>query len=107
MEEYCGGYVVKTIKEFKDEIKMIRREMYRKGSYADTKLIASWLDRLLISLEGISPKLDLMMQDVEELNEAMDNCTCSPRPKTKKKAKKKAKKKVKKKAKKKTKKRKR
>ncbi len=107
MEGYSGGYVVKTIKEFKDEVKMIRREMYRKGSYADTKLVASWLDRLLISLEEISPKLDLMMQDIEELNEAMDNCTCTPRPKAKKKVKKKVKKKAKKTTKKKSKKRKR
>ena len=96
--------MVKTIKEFKDEVKMIRREMYRKGKYADTKLVASWLDRLLISLEGISPKLDLMMQDIEELNDAMDNCTCgavSKKKKTKKKVKKKVKKKTMKKTKKK------
>jgi len=89
--------VVKTIKEFKNEVKMIRKEMYRKGNYADNKLVASWLDRLCISLEGVSVKLDLMMQDIEELNEAMDSCTCGAVKK-----KKKAKKKVKKKAKKKT-----
>lgn len=86
--------MVETIEEFKDEVKMIRREMYRKGEYADTKLVASWLDRLLISLEKVSIKLDLMMQDVEELNDAMDNCTCGPAPKIKK-AKKSAKKKAK------------
>ena len=86
--------MVETIEEFKDEVKLIRREMYKKGEYADTKLVASWLDRLLISLEKVSTKLDLMMQDVEELNDAMDNCTCGVAPK-KKKAKRPAKKKAK------------
>ncbi len=63
--------MVKTIEEFKDEIKTIRREMYEKGEYADIKLVASWLDRLLISLESIAPKLDLMMIELEELNKAV------------------------------------
>jgi hypothetical protein len=98
--------VVKTIKEFRSEVKMIRREMYRKGNYADTKLVASWLDRLCISLEGVSVKLDLMMQDIEELNEAMDSCTCGAVKKKVKKSKKKVKKKAKKKTKKKAKKKK-
>ncbi len=64
--------MVKTIQEFKDEVKMLRQELYQKGEYADVKLIASWLDRLLLSLEELAPKLDLMMQDVEELNNAVD-----------------------------------
>jgi len=95
MEGYWGVIVVKTIEEFKDEVRLIRKEMYRKGEYADTKLVASWLDRLLISLEGVSIKLDLMMQDIEALNDAMDNCTCGTAPKMKKKAKKPARKKAK------------
>jgi len=64
--------MVKTIKEFKDEIEMIRKELYQKGEYADVKLVASWLDRLLISLEDVAPKLDLMMEEIEELNNAVD-----------------------------------
>ncbi len=62
--------MIRTIKEFKDEVKMIRMEMYKKGEYADTKLVASWLDRLCISLEKISPTLDLMMIELEELSES-------------------------------------
>ena len=65
--------MVKTIGEFKDELKTMRKEIYRKGEYADPKLIASWVDRLIISLEGITPKLDLMMQDIEELNDAVNS----------------------------------
>lgn len=65
--------MVKTIKEFKDEMKTLRKEIYRKGKSADTKLVASWVDRLTISLAGVSPKLDLMMQDIEELNKAVSS----------------------------------
>jgi hypothetical protein len=75
--------MVETIKEFKDEVKMIRTEMYKKGEYADAKLVASWLDRLLISLEKIAPKLDLMMIELEELNRAVST---APSRKKKKKA---------------------
>ncbi len=86
--------MVKTIKEFKDEVKMIRREMYRKGGHADTKLVASWLDRLLISLEGVSPKLDLMMLDIEELKKATSTGPSKKKTKKKKRIKKKTKKKT-------------
>ncbi len=94
--------MVKTIEEFKDEVKTIRDEMYKQGETADVKLVASWLDRLLISLEKVSPKLDLMMLELEELNKAVDALSSGKTPKKAGKKKiKKAVKKVKKKSKKK------
>jgi len=81
--------VVKTIKEFKEELKLIREDLYRSGEFADPKLIASWLDRLLVSLEEISPKLDLMMIEIEQLSNATPS---PPVKKTKKKSGKKPKK---------------
>lgn len=62
--------MVKTIKEFKEELKLIRKDLYRSGEFADPKLIASWLDRLLVSLEDIAPKLDLMMIEIEQLSKS-------------------------------------
>ena len=62
--------MVKTIKEFRDEIRAIRGELYRSGEYADPRLVASWLDRLLISLETLAPKLDLMMVEIEQLSKS-------------------------------------
>lgn len=62
--------MVKTIREFKDELKTLRRDMSKKGSNADTKLVASWVDRLVISLEGLTPSLGLMREELNQLAEA-------------------------------------
>ena len=58
--------------------------MFKKGENADSKLLGSWLDRLLIALEGICPKLDLMMVEIEELNKAVDALSPKKRLKGKK-----------------------
>lgn len=78
--------MVKTIREFVDELKTLRREMYRKGENADPKLVASWLDRLVISLERVSPTLELMGVGLEQLAES--ETVLLREKKTKKKAKK-------------------
>lgn len=91
--------MVKTIKEFKDELRTIRRELYRSGGSADPRMIASWLDRLVITLEEIAPKLDLMMVEIEQLSKRP--AKAAAKKKTKKKVKKKVKKKMRKKSKKK------
>lgn len=62
--------MVETIEEFMDEVKEIRQEMQQKGRTADRLLLASWLDRLLISLERVSPTIALMAIELEELSMA-------------------------------------
>lgn len=62
--------MVRTIREFMDDIRSLRREMYLHGESADSKLVASWLDRLVISMEKISPRLDLMAEELDQLAEA-------------------------------------
>lgn len=84
--------MVKTIKEFKSELKMLRKELYKSSEFADPKLIASWLDRLLISLEELSPKLDLMMIEIEQLSKTSGKAKPMKKRKAKKKPKKTAKK---------------
>ncbi|MFH1394313.1 MAG: hypothetical protein ABII71_00745 [Candidatus Micrarchaeota archaeon] len=59
--------MVQTIKEFVDEMRMLRKEMYLHGEKADTKLVASWLDRLVISMEKVGPTLDMMAVEIGEL----------------------------------------
>jgi hypothetical protein len=81
--------MVKTIAEFKDELKTLRREMRKKGRSADTKLVASWVDKLVISLEGLTPSLGLMQEELNQLAES-EGCMCAPKPKKKKATKKKA-----------------
>lgn len=86
--------MVKTILEFKDELKTLRREMRKKGRKADTKLVASWVDKLVISLEGLTPSLGLMREELNQLAEA-EECVCvADMPKMKKGKKKKPAKKV-------------
>ena len=101
--------MIKTVREFQDDLKALRAEMYQRGEFADTELVASWLDRLIISLDKLSVSLDLMAVEVEVLSKRPSKggikIKKAAKKKTKKKAaKKKAKKKPKKKAKKATKK---
>lgn len=84
--------MVKTIKEFRSEVRSIRKEIRKKGRKADKKLLASWMDRLLISLEGISPTLDLMQVEIEQLSKIGTTATKSKFAKKSKKVKVKAKK---------------
>ena len=92
--------MVKTIAEFRDELRALREDMFENAEMADTALVASWVDRLVISLEGLSHSLELMDVEMETL------CSCcnamaelpakkAPKKAAKKPAKKTAKKKAK------------
>ncbi|MFH0884810.1 MAG: hypothetical protein V1861_03810 [Candidatus Micrarchaeota archaeon] len=75
--------MVKTIEEFRDELRSLRREMFENAETADLKLVASWVDRLVMSLEGLSDALELMDEGVDAVSGA-DECCCScchPAPK--------------------------
>lgn len=85
--------MVQTIREFLDEIRVIRKDMYLRGERADILLVASWLDRLVISLEKVAPTIDLMAEEIETLSHAEEmECSCCTSKKTapKKQAKKKS-----------------
>jgi hypothetical protein len=83
--------MVETVDEFKDELADIREEMRLKGAYADTKMVASWLDRLIMAMEKLTPTLDLMGEGIEVVAEN-EECACcmggapAKRPAAKKKA---------------------
>ena len=57
-----------TLKDFKNEIENLRTDMFRYGSSADVRLVASWVDRLAISLEKVSDSLDLMSEELNQLS---------------------------------------
>jgi hypothetical protein len=75
--------MVKSIEEFRDELRSLRREMFENAETADLKLVASWVDRLVISLEGLSDSLELMDAGVDAVSSADECCCscCSPPPK--------------------------
>lgn len=64
--------MAETLQEFLDEVNGIRQEIYAKGAAADSKMLASWLDRLLISIEKTIPKLELMAVELAEISEVID-----------------------------------
>lgn len=99
-----GDQMVKTIAEFRDELRSLREEMFEHAEMADMHLVASWVDRLVISLEGLSHSLELMDVEMETICsccDAMAEAPAKKAPKAKKTAKKAPKKKAKKPAKKK------
>lgn len=93
--------MVKTIAEFRDELRALREEMFENAEMADIPLVASWVDRLVISLEGLSHSLELMDVEMETLCSCCNAMAELPAKKAPKKAvkKKSAKKSAKKKAK--------
>jgi hypothetical protein len=89
--------MVETVEEFADELKEIREEIKEKGRSADVKLVASWLDRLIIALEGITPAVAMMDEEMSVVSEGEGCCECCcgeemPKAKPKKAAKAKPKK---------------
>lgn len=90
------GDVVKTIDEFREELRILREDMYQNMGTADLKLIASYLDRLILSLESVSETLELTDSAVEALSSSGATCPCcEEKPKKKAKAAKRPKKKAK------------
>lgn len=62
--------MVKTIQEFASEMRALRKEIQAKGESADAKMLASWISKLAMSLEGLSEALSLMEEELDELAEA-------------------------------------
>ena len=82
-----------TVETFRDELRALRVDLYSMGENIDTKLLASYVDRLIISLDNLAQNLDLMSVEVETLGEAEEMpageicpCTCCGEPMAKKKA---------------------
>ncbi len=73
---------MKTLAEFRDEMKALRMEMFQNAEMADTKLVASWVDRLVLSLEGLADTVEMMGTELDVANECC--CMAAPAPKAKK-----------------------
>ena len=61
--------VVETFEEFQSELDALRQEIVQTGGEIDAKLVAAWVDKLVISLQGVSKSLALLAQEVEVLTE--------------------------------------
>lgn len=65
---------MKTVSEIKDDLRTLRDDLFRTGESADTKLVASYLDRLLMSVEDLCDSLEAMETEVETV------CKCCEAP---------------------------
>jgi hypothetical protein len=96
--------MAKTIEDFKEDLRLLRAEMYQNGENVDTRMLGSFIDRLVISLEAFAETMESVDISVETLSDAEANQlqVKEAAPKKKAPAKKAAKKKPAKKAKKKS-----
>ena len=67
--------MMKNFADIREELKNIRRDMYKTGGTADLKLVASYLDRVVLSLEDLTETLELMDVEMETVCECME---CKP-----------------------------
>ncbi len=63
--------MTKTFAEIKDDLKFIREELYRNSDKLDFKLLASYLDRTILSLEDLTDSLDVVDNEMDAL------CSCA------------------------------
>jgi len=66
--------MTKSITEFREELRALRYEMSHNASRADAKLLASWVDKLVISLEGFTETLDMFNNELEVTGECCGSC---------------------------------
>ena len=78
--------MTKSITEFREELKQLRQEMRQNANRADSKLVASWVDKLVISLEGFTETLDMFNNELEVTEECCCSCCEAPEAKPAKKA---------------------
>jgi hypothetical protein len=50
--------------------------MKEKGAKADIKLVASWLDRLIMALENVTPTIELIDEEVGVVSDSEGCCEC-------------------------------
>ena len=74
--------MAKTFAEIRDELKSLRDEIYMAGEGADAKLVASYLDRLLMSLEGLTEALESMEASMDCACECCESCEMPSQAKT-------------------------
>jgi hypothetical protein len=88
---------MKTLAEFRSDLKSLRDDMFNNSESMDTKLVASYIDRLVMHLEDLSETLEGMENEVDmvckcceagsELPKAMQMKKSAPKKAAKKKAK--------------------
>ena len=58
----------KSLAELKEDFRSLRTEMYASSESTDLKLLASYLDRLIISLENLTENLEGTEASIDSMN---------------------------------------
>jgi hypothetical protein len=70
-----------TVKEFRDELRQLREEMFVNADAADIKLVASYIDRLVLSLDKLSEALEMFETEIDTMSEAEEpKATAAKKP---------------------------
>ncbi|HSB46718.1 MAG TPA: hypothetical protein VLD37_01800 [Candidatus Bilamarchaeum sp.] len=81
---------MKTLAEFRSDLKSLRDDMFNNSESMDVRLVASYLDRLVMHLEDLSETLEGMENEVDTMCKCCEGPEMMPAPAKKKAAPKKA-----------------
>ena len=93
--------MAKSIEEFREDLRQLKADLYQNAENTDLRLLASYIDRLIISLDDLADRIEGVEISVEELatadevEEVCCPCCCEEAAPKKAKAKKAPKKKAK------------
>ncbi|MFN7991343.1 MAG: hypothetical protein U0R44_04265 [Candidatus Micrarchaeia archaeon] len=85
--------MAKTFSEIRDELRSLKDEIFMSGENADMKLVASYLDRLVLSVDSLAETLEGLEASMEQIGSCCESCEDMTMAKSKPKAKAKPKKK--------------
>ena len=87
--------MAKSIEELREDLKLLKEDMYQNAETLDVRLVASFVDRLIASLDELAERIESVEIAVEEVSGAEEPgpcCCCEEAPSKPKPAKKTAKK---------------
>ncbi len=67
--------MAKTIEEFREDLRLLKQDLYQNAEMMDIRLLASFLDRLIVSLDELSDRIEATEISIEEMSES-EVCSC-------------------------------
>jgi hypothetical protein len=87
--------MAKSIEELREDLRLLKEDMYSSAETMDLRILASFVDRMVSSLDELCERVESAEISVEELSDS-EGCCCAepasrPKPKAKSAPKKKSK----------------
>ena len=74
--------MAKSIEEFREDLRLLKQDLYQNAEMIDVRILASFLDRLIVSLDELSDRIEATEISIEELSTA-ESCVCESAPQKK------------------------